>query len=150
MCSGFLGSKAVQDSLGRPDKAPRRHLNSSKPWTKNNCTQLLLIVGIWEHFWASFLDQKVAQNRIQQVAKNGTSFGTACSASHRSETRQNQVFARLSGRYWVAGNTPSKRQGGIEEASKLLLNVLWNICSKAFEMSLNSLRNALSKPLKAL
>ena len=32
----FLGSKAVQDSLGRPRKAPKRHLKGSKTSKKKN------------------------------------------------------------------------------------------------------------------
>ena len=76
---GFWASKAVQDSLGRPKKAPKRRLKSSKGFKKVDpkIEQSLII------FWISFgalLGPILGQNRFQKGTKNGTSFGTT---SHR-------------------------------------------------------------------
>ena len=47
------------------------------------------------------------------LTKNGTSFGTSPSASQRSASRQNQLFARLSERCRAAGNIyPARERDG--------------------------------------
>ena len=70
----ILGSKAFQDSPGRPKKAPKRLPKSCKTLNHGilKCTQKLSSIGpILELFWGSVWDQKVLQNGT----KNGTSFG---------------------------------------------------------------------------
>ena len=48
---GFWGSKAVQDSLGRPKKAPKRHLKSSKGFKKVDPRIAPILATFWTSFW---------------------------------------------------------------------------------------------------
>ena len=53
----FFGFKAVQDSLERPKKAPKRHLNGSKTFKKGiqRWTIFVQLFGqILEPFWGPF------------------------------------------------------------------------------------------------
>ena len=50
----FLGSKAVYDSLGRPKKAPKRHLNGSKTFTNRGPTKGQIFTIFWTHFGIFF------------------------------------------------------------------------------------------------
>ena len=43
----LLGSKAVQDSLGRPKKTPKRHLKSSKTWKNRGPKKDLKFTNFW-------------------------------------------------------------------------------------------------------
>ena len=73
--SMFWGSRAVQDSLGRPETAPKRHLKSSKTSKKGvkKWTGFLLIFGLlWGQFWGPFW----SPNLLKKGTKNGTTFGT--------------------------------------------------------------------------
>ena len=49
---GFWASKAVQDSLGRPKKAPKRHLKSSKGFKKVDPKMEPILTTYWTTFGA--------------------------------------------------------------------------------------------------
>ena len=66
----FLGSKAVQDSLGRLKKAPKRHLNSSKT-SKTESKNGPDVYQLLDNFWGNFL----IYFGVQIWSKRGTKMG---------------------------------------------------------------------------
>ena len=70
----FLGSKAVQDSLGRPKKAPKRHLNGSKTSNKKD----LEIDQMFTNLLANFGDHFGVEIGSKREPKMGTVLEPAC------------------------------------------------------------------------
>ena len=71
----FLGSKAFQDSLGRPKKAPKRHQKNPNTFKKTS-TNGPQHISFFDKFWDYFGDHFGVKNVFQNWTKNGTTLGT--------------------------------------------------------------------------
>ena len=109
---GFWGSKAVQDSLGRSKKAPKRRLKSSKGFKKVDPKMEPILATFWTIFgalWSPFW----SQHRLQKGTKNGATFGNPLRRlSGVSRSRFQELYERC-GKAIGIGIILSKEEGGI-------------------------------------
>ena len=108
----FWGSKTCQDSLGKPEKAPKRHQKSSNTFKKgpqNVASKIYLFLQILEPFWGPFWSQQVLQN----WTTNGTTFGTLSPRISGVGMLPKRKINRRCGTGKAAGLIPRKRKGGI-------------------------------------
>ena len=113
------GSKAVQDSLRRPKKAPKRHLKSSKT-SKNRGPKVDLILTNCGTTFGAILESILESKSAQKGTRNGTTFGTRFPRVIGPRELPEREINERGERSQAAGFICRKRKGGIRLLWRLI------------------------------
>ena len=114
----FWGSKAVQDSLGRPKKAPKRHLKSSKTLKKQNLKINRIFTNCWTAFGA-ICWSKSAQKGDQKGDRFWNPLPPANRTPNVAKTENKREGRKVTG-CWIY----IQKKKGRDEAFKVLIKAL--------------------------